>query len=116
MMGNRFTSIPFHLQRNLKFLSRHLALSPLDCQILTFALFLETCNPLRECLDMSPRGTEAQLQQTLTLAFNETPSSIRASLSPRGTLRQSGQLKLEHRHGVHLELMDELKEALMAEN
>ena len=109
-------SIPFHLRRNLEFLSRPLALSPMDCQILAFALLLERYNPLSECLNMTPRNTKTQLQQTLALAFNETPHAIRGSLSPHGTLRQAGLLKLERCLGLSLELMDELKEALLAEN
>ena len=94
-----------------------MALKPLDCQILTFALMLETCSPFRECLDMTPRNTESQLHETLAIALATSPRIIGESLAPQGMLRRSGLLRLDHHpNGLGLELMDNLRGALLAEN
>lgn len=98
--------LPACLAQNIQHLVRRVGLSSVDARILAFAVMIHYDRALGGAADLLGQISTAKLNDALAIILGMPVAKVRAALSPKGVLQQSGLIVVD-RNGK-----DELKEKL----
>jgi len=103
---------------NVDLLSQRIEISSLDKKILVFALLVENTSVWGDLFRSINIDTEQQFLHLLACMLDESVKDVKQALSKKSFLRQSGMISLEKSsyEDGKLDLMNNLEEALFAEN
>ncbi len=106
------------LSRNIRFMAKRVSLTPLEQELLAFAVLRERCEPLVDCLRLIPRRSETQFVSLMAKATGTDVEEMKIPLARSSTLLESGMIKFDtnSRSSITLCVPDQLTEALMAHN
>ncbi|MDQ6965618.1 MAG: hypothetical protein Q9M23_01690, partial [Mariprofundaceae bacterium] len=78
------------LFRNIAMLSRRVAITPLQQQVLALTVLSERYEPMKTCLGNMPMATEPQLNASLGHALEASAQDVKTALARSSPLRASG--------------------------
>jgi len=104
--------------RNIDLLSQRIEISHLDKKILSFALLVESTSVWGDLFRFINVDTEQQFLHLFACMLDEPVNDMKHALSKKSFLRQSGMIELDKSsyEDGKLGMMDDLEEALFAEN
>jgi len=106
------------LFRNIAMMAKRVAITPLQQQVLAFAVLCERYEAMGTCLGNITMATEPQLYSVLGHALEVSAGEVKGALARSSPLRASGLISVTSGHCGNMEItpMDGLCEALLADN